>query len=167
MVVRVKDFDVSGNLTEDPQQTQTRQGEPITVFTLAQNERYMDRESGQWRDGETNYFDVGIKNERLGNNVAASLRKGDHVNVNGTLQQSAYEHNGKVGMNTLVFANDVSPSLRYHTASPQADAGSSSQNAAAETNADAQAGASRAGAPSEADVVNSWATASPGAGMTP
>lgn len=37
----------------------------------------------------SNYFDVGIKNERLGNNVAASLRKGDHVNVNGTLQQSA------------------------------------------------------------------------------
>lgn len=156
MAVNHRDFTVAGNLTNDPETVTTRSGDPMTVFNLAQNTRVRD-EAGNWADGDTNFYSVGITNERLGGNVRASLRKGDRVNVEGTLQSSAFvRNNGEAGMNHRVFADDVSPSLRWHTAQPQPDNHSSAR---------ASAGTSAQGPAAAADqVVDTWATATPGSG---
>lgn len=158
MTVNHRNFNVAGNLTGDPQQITTNSGKPMTVFDLAQNTRVRD-EAGNWGDGPTNYFSVGITDERLGRNVAASLHKGDRVNVEGTLQSTPYVRgNGEPDMNHRIFADDVSPSLRWHTASPQPDGANSQHVASASSSADAGAGA-------VADQeVTSWAVAEPGSG---
>lgn len=155
MAVNHRNFNVAGNLTADPEQITTQAGEQMTVFDLAQNTRVRDA-GGNWTDGETNYYSVGVTNERLGQNVLASLHKGDRVNVEGTLQSSPYVRgNGEAGMNHRIFADDVSPSLRWHTASPQPDGQSAQRSAAA-----APASSSAA----DAAPVESWATAQPGSG---
>lgn len=153
MAVNHRHFTVAGNLTGDPEQITTKAGEQMTVFDLAQSTRVRD-EAGAWADGETNYYSVGVTNTRLGANVLASLHKGDRVNVEGTLQSSAFvRSNGEPGMNHRIFADDVSPSLKWSTAVPQPD-GASAQRSAAQTGP--QAGADQ--------VVNSWSTAEPGSG---
>lgn len=154
MAVNVRDFHVTGNLVGDPETIQTKAGEPMTVFNLAENTRV--RNENGWADGETNYYSVGVTNERLGQNVAASLRKGDRVKVEGTLQSTPFvRNNGEAGMNHRVFADDVSPSLRFHTAQPQAG-GHSAQRSA---------GAGQQGPAAGADqVVDTWATVTPGSG---
>lgn len=154
MAVNVRDFHVTGNLVGDPETIQTKAGEPMTVFNLAENTRVRG-ESG-WADGETNYYSVGVTNERLGQNVESSLRKGDRVKVEGTLQSTPFvRNNGEAGMNHRVFADDVSPSLRFHTAQPQTD-GHSAQRSAEASQQGPAAGADQ--------VVDTWATASPGSG---
>lgn len=80
MAVNHRDFPVAGNLTNDPETVTTRSGEPMMVFNLAQSTRVRD-EGGNWADGDTNFYSVGITNERLGENVRASLHKDDRVNV--------------------------------------------------------------------------------------
>lgn len=155
MAVNHRNFNVAGNLTADPEQITTQSGEQMTVFDLAQNTRVRDA-GGNWTDGETNYYSVGVTNDRLGQNVLSSLHKGDHVNVEGTLQSSPYVRgDGEPGMNHRIFADDVSPSLRWHTASPQPDRQSVQRSASV-------APASSSGA--DAAPVESWATAQPGSG---
>lgn len=155
MAVNHRHFNVAGNLTADPEQITTQSGEQMTVFDLAQNTRVRDA-GGNWTDGETNYYSVGITNERLGQNVLSSLHKGDRVNVEGTLQSSPYVRgDGEPGMNHWIFADDVSPSLRWHTASPQPD-GQTAQRAAS--------AAPASSSDADAAPVESWATAQPGSG---
>ena len=72
MAVNHRNFSVAGNLTADPEQITTQSGEPMTVFDLAQSTRVRDA-GGNWTDGETNYYSVGITNERLGQNVLCLL----------------------------------------------------------------------------------------------
>lgn len=159
MAVNHRNFNVTGNLTADPQQITTRNGDPMTVFDLAQNTRVRD-EAGNWGDGPTNYFSVGVTDQRLARNVAASLHKGDRVNVAGTLQSSPYvRNNGEPDMNHRIFADDVSPSLRWHTAAPQPD-GLNAQHAASAHAAPASAGP----VAGTEGVVDTWATAEPGSG---
>lgn len=154
MAVNHRNFSVPGNLTADPQQITTNAGKPMTVFDLAQNTRVRD-EAGNWGDGPTNYYSVGITDERLGRNVMASLKKGDRVNVEGTLRSTPYlRGNGEPDMNHRIFADDVSPSLRWHTATPQPDG----QNAQRAASAHADAG------PGAEQEVTSWAVAEPGSG---
>ena len=155
MAVNHRNFNVAGNLTGDPQQITTNAGKPMTVFDLAQNTRVRD-EAGNWVDGPTNYYSVGITNERLGQNVLSSLHKGDRVNVEGTLQSTPYVRgNGEADMNHRIFADDVSPSLRWHTAAPQPDGQNAHRAAAAHANA---------GPEPAQEEVTSWAVAEPGSG---
>ena len=154
MAVNHRNFNVAGNLTADPQEITTNAGKPMTVFDLAQNTRVRD-ENGAWGDGPTNYYSVGITDERLGRNVAASLHKGDRVNVEGTLQSTPFvRNNGEADMNHRIFADDVSPSLKWHTATPQPDGQNAQRAATAQT--DAGVGAEQ--------EVTTWATAEPGSG---
>jgi single-strand DNA-binding protein len=48
-----------------------------------------DRVTGQWRDGDTSYYDVSCW-RRLGDNVRASLRKGDPVMIKGKFRSRTF-----------------------------------------------------------------------------
>lgn len=158
MAVTIRNHNVTGNLVADPEKIKTPAGDDLTVFKLAENRRYLNRETNEWQDADPNFYSVGISNPRLGENVLASLKKGDHVKVSGDLQPVPFTYNnGEAGMNNRIFADDVAPSLQWHTATPQADARAQARSAAAAPSAAAQE-------PAASERVDTWPVTEPGTG---
>lgn len=74
---------VAGYVTADPRlHRTTRTNTPVTHVRLACTPRRVDRESGEWRDAPTSYFNVTCW-RKLAIAVAASVHKGDPVIVRG------------------------------------------------------------------------------------
>jgi len=63
---------------------------PLVSMRVAWSSRYVDRVTGEWRDGRTSFANVKCW-RGLANNVAPSLRKGEAVVVSGRLQIQEYE----------------------------------------------------------------------------
>lgn len=105
-----------GNLTGDPELRFTPSGAAVANFTVASTPRTLDRQSNEWKDGETLFMRCAIWREAA-ENVAESLTKGMRVVVTGRLKQRSYET--KEGEKRTVFeceAEDVGPSLRNASA---------------------------------------------------
>lgn len=142
---RIRNHQVSGNLVDDPKMIQTPQGRNLATFTLAENTRVFDSQSNQWADGLTVYYDVAIDannraNGNLAQNVAASLKKGQYVNVEGDLTHHAYidrENNPQVG--SRIWASDVTPSLKFATVDIHPNNAQAQQNPQAQANQGPQA----------------------------
>lgn len=107
---------VAGNLTDDPKRITTAEGKTFLSFTVAENKRVLDRETNEWRDGETTYWDTTVNSQQLGENVESSLSKGNRVVVQGLAKTEPYvTKDGRAGENYRVRASEVAASLR-HTA---------------------------------------------------
>ena len=74
-----------GNLGRDPEVRQTQDGRPIVNFTLATNESWKDRQTGERRE-RTEWHRVVIFSEGLADVAQRYLRKGSKVYVEGQLQ---------------------------------------------------------------------------------
>ncbi len=74
-----------GNLGRDPETRQTQDGRPIVNFTLATNETWKDRQSGERRE-RVEWHRVVIFDERLAEVAQNYLRKGSKVYLEGQLQ---------------------------------------------------------------------------------
>jgi single-strand DNA-binding protein len=108
---------LTGNLTDDPELKITPTGVPVASFRLACTPRVRDGET--WRDGETSFFRVNVWRE-LGEHVADSLAKGDRAVVIGRLKARTWESaEGERRTVVEVDADEVGPSLRWATATPQ------------------------------------------------
>jgi len=81
---------LSGNLTSVPKTGVSRSGIPWTRMRVASSSRLFDRESTEWRDGETIFLEVSCW-RRLAQNAAATLERGDRVLILGRLRQRSYE----------------------------------------------------------------------------
>jgi single-strand DNA-binding protein len=80
----------------------------VRVGTTA---RYLDRETDLWREGETCYYTVNCW-RRLGDNVRASLRKGDPVVVKGKFRTRTYtDREGKVRTEVEIVADTIGHDL--------------------------------------------------------
>lgn len=107
---------VIGNLTGDPELRFTPSGAAVANFTVASTPRTFDRESNEWKDGETLFLNCSIWRQAA-ENVAETLTKGTRVIVNGRLKSRSYED--REGNRRTVFevdVDEVGPSLRYATA---------------------------------------------------
>ncbi|MDR1767450.1 MAG: single-stranded DNA-binding protein [Propionibacteriaceae bacterium] len=107
---------VVGNLTADPELRFTPSGAPVANFTVASTPRTLDRQSGEWKDGEAMFLNCAIWRQPA-ENVAESLQKGMRVIVVGRLRSRSYET--REGEKRTVFEIDVDeigPALRYATA---------------------------------------------------
>lgn len=105
----------TGNLVDDPVQRAVTSGK-LTTFRLADTPRVFDRTANEWKDGETVYYDVAVKNARFGENVMASLAKGNRVTVAGNYEPVPYvAKDGSPGLNHRIWADDVSASLEFAT----------------------------------------------------
>jgi len=105
---------LTGNLTRDPEIRYTRDGQATTVFGLAVNRRWQDRESREWEES-TSFFDVVCWRE-LAENAALSLTKGMRVVVAGRLEQRNWEtEDGERRSKVEVVADDLGASLRFAT----------------------------------------------------
>lgn len=103
----------TGNLVDDPVQRAVASGK-LTTFRLADTPRVFDRSASEWKDGETVFYDVAVKNARFGDNVMASLAKGNRVTVAGNYEPVPYvAKDGSPGLNHRIWADDVSASLEF------------------------------------------------------
>lgn len=104
-----------GNLTDDPELRFTAQGVAVAKVRIASTPRFLDRASGQWKDGEP-LFLTGTVWRQPAENVAESLQRGARVLVSGRLRQRSYET--KEGEKRTVIdleIDEIGPSLRYAT----------------------------------------------------
>lgn len=105
---------IQGNLVDDPKQIPTQNG-PMVVMTVAEQNQRFDRDSQQYVDMDPTYYDVGISREKLGQNVLASVHKGDRVSVTGNYAVEPYvSKKGEPGLNHRIWAEDVSASMQFN-----------------------------------------------------
>jgi single-strand DNA-binding protein len=76
---------LSGYVATEPYYRTIGGTTPIVSMRVAWTQRYLDRETGEWRDGITSFATVNCW-RKLAGNVASSLRKGQAVVVTGRLQ---------------------------------------------------------------------------------
>jgi single-strand DNA-binding protein len=107
---------IIGNLTADPELRFTPSGAAVANFTVASTPRTFDRQSNEWKDGETLFMRCSVWRDAA-ENVAESLQRGTRVIVAGRLKSRSYET--KEGEKRTVVEMDVDeigPSLRSATA---------------------------------------------------
>lgn len=107
---------VIGNLTGDPELRFTPSGAAVANFTVASTPRSFDRQTNEWKDGDTLFMRCSIWREAA-ENVAESLTKGMRVIVQGRLVQRSYEtREGEKRTVVELQVDEVGPSLRYASA---------------------------------------------------
>ncbi len=105
-----------GNLVDDPELRFTPSGAAVAKFRVASTPRYLDKNTNEWKDGDSLFLQCQIWRQAA-ENVAESLTKGMRVIVSGRLKQRSYET--KEGEKRTVFeveVDEVGPSLRNATA---------------------------------------------------
>lgn len=83
-------FLIEGNLTADPEVRFTQGGEAVANFTIAHNERYFDRDTQEWKDGDSLFMRCNVWGKPA-ENVGESLKKGMSVMATGSLKQRSFE----------------------------------------------------------------------------
>ncbi|WP_242882985.1 single-stranded DNA-binding protein [Actinomadura litoris] len=107
---------IVGNLVEDPNLRFTPSGQAVASFRIASTPRSFDRQSGEWKDGESLFLTCNVWRQAA-ENCAESLQRGMRVIVQGRLKQRSYET--REGEKRTVFeieVDEVGPSLRNATA---------------------------------------------------
>lgn len=107
---------VIGNLTNDPELRFTPSGAAVANFTIASTPRTFDRQTNEWKDGETLFLRASLWREAA-ENVAESLTKGTRVVAQGRLKARTYEtREGEKRTSYELDIDEIGPSLRYATA---------------------------------------------------
>ncbi len=107
---------VIGNLVDDPQLRYTPTGQAVANFRVASTPRFMDRQTNEWKDGDSLFLSCNVWRQAA-ENVAESLQRGMRVIVSGRLRQRSYET--KEGEKRTVYeveVDEVGPSLRNASA---------------------------------------------------
>ena len=105
-----------GNLVDDPELRFTPSGQAVANFRIASTPRTFDRQTNEWKDGESLYLTCNVWRQ-YAENVAESLTKGMRVIVQGRLKQRSYEtREGEKRTVMELEVDDVGPALRYATA---------------------------------------------------
>lgn len=107
---------VVGNLVADPEARVSQAGKSWVTFRIASTPRVRDRQSGDWSDGEPLWLGCRAYGE-YADNLAASLKKGMAVIVQGRLTQRSYKDNQGQDRTSLdLEVEECGPSLRFATA---------------------------------------------------
>ncbi|MFI5984125.1 single-stranded DNA-binding protein [Streptomyces sp. NPDC051555] len=107
---------VVGNLVDDPELRFTPSGAAVAKFRVASTPRTFDRQTNEWKDGESLFLTCSVWRQAA-ENVAESLQRGMRVVVQGRLRQRSYED--REGVKRTVYELDVEevgPSLKSATA---------------------------------------------------
>ena len=105
-----------GNLTSDPELRFTPNGAAVANFTVASTPRTFDRQTNEWRDGDSMFINCSVWRQ-YAENVAESLSKGTRVIVSGRLKSRSYEtKEGEKRTVVELDVDEVGPSLRYASA---------------------------------------------------
>jgi single-strand DNA-binding protein len=105
-----------GNLVDDPELRFTPSGQAVAKFRVASTPRYLDKQTNEWKDGESLFLSCNVWRQAA-ENVAETLQRGMRVIVQGRLKQRSYET--REGEKRTVFeveVDEVGPSLKNSTA---------------------------------------------------
>ncbi|MEV6005763.1 single-stranded DNA-binding protein [Streptomyces sp. NPDC051976] len=95
---------VVGNLVDDPELRFTPSGAAVAKFRVASTPRTFDRQTNEWKDGESLFLTCSVWRQAA-ENVAESLQRGMRVIVQGRLKQRSYED--REGVKRTVYELDV------------------------------------------------------------
>lgn len=149
---------VIGNLTSDPELRFTPSGSAVANFTIASTPRTFDRQSNEWKDGETLFLRASIWKEAA-ENTAESLTKGTRVIVSGRLKSRTYDT--KEGEKRTVMeleVDEIGPSLKYANAKVNRTQRSGGQQQPAQSKQSQQQGNWGGQQQSQPPASDPWAT---------
>ncbi|MFD7226858.1 single-stranded DNA-binding protein [Streptomyces sp. NPDC059881] len=160
---------VVGNLVDDPELRFTPSGAAVAKFRVASTPRTFDRQTNEWKDGESLFLTCSVWRQAA-ENVAESLQRGMRVVVQGRLKQRSYED--REGVKRTVYELDVEevgPSLKNATAKVTKTTGRGGQGG---YGGGQQGGGNWGGGPSGAQqggggapADDPWATSAPAGGQ--
>ena len=105
-----------GNLVDDPELRFTPSGAAVAKFRIASTPRTYDRQSGEWKDGESLFLTCNVWRQAA-ENVAESLQRGMRVIIQGRLRQRSYEtREGEKRTVVELEVDEVGPCLKFATA---------------------------------------------------
>ena len=141
---------VIGNLVDDPELKFIPSGAAVAKFRVASTPRTFDRQTNEWKDGESLFLTCSVWRQAA-ENCAESLQRGMRVIVQGRLKQRSYED--RDGVKRTVYeldVDEVGPSLLRATAkvtktSGQQGGGGQSQRSGGQQAADPWATSAPAG----------------------
>ncbi|GAA3243007.1 single-stranded DNA-binding protein [Dactylosporangium siamense] len=108
-----------GNLTSDPELRFLPSGAAVTKFRVASTPRFLDKASGEWKDGEPLFLSCSVWRQ-VAENVAESLQRGARVIVTGKLKARTFTDASEQQRTVFELdVDEVGPSLRYATAKVQ------------------------------------------------
>ena len=109
---------IAGNLTTDPDLRFTPSGTAVANFTIASTPRIQDRQTNDWKDGETLFIRCTVWRE-MAQYVVDSLHKGNRVIAEGTLKSRSYEtREGEKRTVIELDVEEIGASLRYGAVTP-------------------------------------------------
>ncbi|WP_329456902.1 single-stranded DNA-binding protein [Streptomyces sp. NBC_01497] len=164
---------VVGNLVDDPELRFTPSGAAVAKFRVASTPRMFDRQTNEWKDGESLFLTCSVWRQAA-ENVAESLQRGMRVVVQGRLKQRSYED--REGVKRTVYELDVEevgPSLKSATAKVTKTAGRGGQGGYSGGGGGQQGGGgggggwgggSGSGSGGGAPADDPWATSAPAGG---
>ena len=153
---------VIGNLVDDPELRFTPSGAPVANVRIASTPRTFDRQSNEWKDGDTLFLSCAVWRQAA-ENVAESLTRGMRVIVQGRLKSRQYET--REGEKRTVFEIDVEevgPSLR--SASAKVTKTTRSGGAGGYSGGGGGGGYSGGGGQQSATADDPWASPAPAQG---
>jgi single-strand DNA-binding protein len=103
----------------DPELRFTPSGAAVCSIRAIFQDRYQDRQTGEWKDGDAVWVSL-VGWRQLGENMAESFKKGDDAMVTGTLVTREYEtRDGGKGYAVEVKVREIGPSIRFKAAMSQ------------------------------------------------
>jgi single-strand DNA-binding protein len=106
-----------GNLGKNPESRSFEGGGKVVTFTLATTAHWTDRESGDKRE-KTQWHNIAIFNDALGEVAMRNLKKGSSVYVEGQLETRSWEKNGETRYMTEVVLRARNSDLQMLSKAP-------------------------------------------------
>lgn len=107
---------LSGNVTHDPELRYTPGGRAVVKLRVAVSERVQAGDTGEWKDGPTEFFTVQAWGP-LAENIIECVIKGDRITCEGKWQSEKWEDSdGNAQERITLTANDLGPSLLFRHA---------------------------------------------------
>lgn len=106
---------IAGNVTQVPELRYSHSGLAVLNFSVAVNRRWTNRQTGELE--ESVHFQRVTAWDRLAENVANSIDRGDRVMVTGRVETQSWETpEGESRSNSILVADEVGISLKWATA---------------------------------------------------
>lgn len=146
---------VHGGLTSAPELRYSQNGLAIVSGTVASTDRFLDRQTNEWKDGKKLYLRFTAFKDLAEHIAASGLDKGAQVVVTGKLHTREYEdREGQKRTSTELEVTDFAVSLRRATAQVTRTASQQGQDARTAPVAGDEPWAAQTGAQTDA-----WSTA--------
>lgn len=127
-------FVLLGNLSRDPEIKYTNEGLAITDLRIAVNKRWRDKDGNE--NENVDFFNVTAWN-RLAENCASKLKKGDRVIISGRLNHRSFDTKDGKKINIMnIVADVVAPSLEFSLPDTDSENNALSESADSEVQLD-------------------------------